>query len=231
MIRAVIFDLDHTLFDRHATLMTIAAEFRKAFNVKSGVTDEEIGEKWIYADDHFIYFGWEYVFSYLIENGIFEVPPQFGEYSSFLYRHFAKVAVPFPETIPMLKALRKNGYKLGLITNGGHMLQYKKLEMLSLTDKFDEIIISGDVMADKPDRDIFFIMCEKFSLSPDELVYVGDNPVNDIEGARNAGFKTIWMNTTGFWQEEIPPADLSVTEVSQILSAVKKLDGKNTEGA
>lgn len=224
MIKAVVFDLDHTLFDRHGTLRKLVPAFRQNFKVKKDITDEEIGDKWVYADDHFVYFGWQYILFYLAENGIFEEVPPFDEYRSFVYKYFAKVAVSFPDTSGMLDELRRDGYKIGLITNGSHSLQYKKLYMLNITDKFDEIIVSGDVMIDKPDRDIFYMMCEKFCFDPSDMVYVGDNPINDIEGARKAGYKTIWMKSTGFWEETILPADRTVCSVAEIPDAVRSLD-------
>lgn len=226
MIRAVIFDLDRTLFDRRATLRALAPEMRKSFKIKSGVSDSEIGDKWVYADDRFIYIGWKYIYEYLVESGIFEEPPSFDDYRSFVYKYFARVAVAFPCAAPMLDSLHTAGYKTGLITNGGHFLQYRKLELLSLTDKLDEIIVSGDVGTDKPDRDIFMLMCDKLSLPPDEMVYIGDNPKDDIYGAKKAGYKTIWMNTAAFCSGEAVPADFSVTELSQVLGAVKALDKK-----
>ena len=51
------------------------------------------------------------------------------------------------------------------------------------------------------------IMREKLGFSADEIVYVGDNPVNDIKGARSAGWHTIWMNSTGYWDEKEKRAD------------------------
>ena len=59
MIRAVVFDLDHTLFDRHGTLKSLVPALRETFSVNEKLTDEEIGEYWCYGDDNFVYFGWE----------------------------------------------------------------------------------------------------------------------------------------------------------------------------
>lgn len=227
MIKAVIFDLDHTLFDRHGTLREVAKYFRKEFEVSPSITDEEIAEKWIYADDHFVYDGWEYIFAYLVENGVFAVPPEYCDYRSFVYKYFAQIAVSFEETIPMLKNLRNQGYKTGLITNGGHSLQYKKLEMLNLTKYFDEIIVSGDVMIDKPDKEIFLIMSDKLSIAPEDMIYVGDNPKNDIKGARSAGYKTIWMKSTGLWQYGLDPADEEADRVEEIPALVEKISKNN----
>jgi putative hydrolase of the HAD superfamily len=223
-LKAVIFDLDHTLFDRHGTLREVAKQFRHSFRIREGVTDEEIARLWCYADDHFVYDGWKYVLAYLSENGVFEEPPLYDDYRSFVYENFARTAVRFDETMPMLLTLKKRGYAVGLITNGNHALQYRKLQMLGLQYIFDEIIVSGDVMVEKPDREIFRMMCEKLSLEPSQMVYVGDNPRNDIAGARGAGYHTVWMRSTGMWDYEVAPADESVDRVEEIPAAVERIE-------
>lgn len=226
MIKAVIFDLDHTLFDRHRTLRALVQELRKDFSVNEQMTDDEIGDLWCYADDNFVYFGWENIWGYLKEKGVFTEAPLFEDYCSFIYRNFARTAVPFSDTIPMLRKLHSMGYKTGLITNGSHALQYSKLKLLALEEHFDEIITTGDYGIHKPDKEIFYIMSEKFVFSPDEMVYVGDNPVNDIKGARDAGWKTIWMNSTGYWDEKIKRADREVSSVGEVIDAVLSLEEK-----
>ncbi len=224
MIKAVVFDLDHTLFDRHGTLKSLVPKLREEFSVNGKMSDGEIGEIWCYADDHFVYSGWEYILAYLSDNGVFNVTPSFPDYSAFIYKHFAVTAVSFPETIPMLESLRARGIRTGLITNGNHNLQYAKIDMLGLYPYFDEIIATGDYGVHKPDRGIFDIMREKMGFSPDEMVYVGDNPVNDIEGARGAGWKTVWMKSTGYWDEKIAPADREVNTVNEVFDTVLSME-------
>ncbi len=224
MIKAVIFDLDHTLFDRHGTLKSLVPRLREEFSVNDEISDGEIGELWCYADDHFVYFGWEHIHGYLAEKGVFKVIPPFEAYCSFIYKYFAITAVPFPETIPMLEALRSRGLKTGLITNGNHNLQYAKIDMLELHSHFDEIIATGDYGVHKPDREIFDIMRKKMGFSPEEMVYVGDNPINDIKGARDAGWKTVWMKSTGYWDAKIDPADREVNKVSEVIDAILNLE-------
>lgn len=224
MIRAVVFDLDHTLFDRHGTLKALVGALRKEFPVNEKLGDDEIGDIWCHADDNFVYFGWENIWGYLCEKGVFADKVKYEDYRSFVYKYFATTAVPFEKTVPMLKELSKRGYKTGLITNGDHALQYKKIRMLSLQNCFDEIIVSGDVDVHKPDREIFDIMRDKFLFKPNEMVYVGDNPINDIDGARKAGWKTVWMNSTGYWDPKIARADCEVTSVEQVLDAITYLE-------
>lgn len=227
MIKAVVFDLDHTLFDRHGTLRAIVGDFRKKFNTNPDFSDDDIAKIWIYADDHFVYSGWAYIFMCLKENGVFITPPDFADYRSFVFEEFAKTAVRFEKSLPMLETLKKNGYKVALITNGQHALQYSKLKNTGLMYVFDEIIVSGDVGVDKPDGEIFSIMCEKLGFGPEEMVYVGDNPVNDIAGAKAAGWKTIWMNSTGTWNPKAPDPDASVLSVEEVTEAVEKLQEIN----
>ncbi len=224
MIRAVIFDLDHTLFDRHGTLRSLVQALRREFPVNENISDEQIGDYWCYADDNFVYYGWENIWGYLKDKGVFTGEVTFDAYRSFIYKYFAVTAVPFPETKPMLKRLREMGYKTGLITNGDHSLQYSKIKMLSLSGYFDEIIVTGDYDIHKPDKEIFDIMRNKFVFKPEEMVYVGDNPLNDIKGARGAGWKTVWMNSTGFWDEKIDRADREVRRVGEVVQAVLSLE-------
>lgn len=224
MIKAVVFDLDHTLFDRHGTLKYLVPSLRKEFSVNEKMTDDEIGNLWCYADDSFVYSGWENIWGYLSDKGVFSVTPPFEDYCAFIYKYFACTAVSFPETVPMLEKLRSLGYKTALITNGYHELQYSKIKMLSLEEHFDEIIVSGDYDIFKPDRGIFDIMRKKLGFEPEEMVYVGDNPVNDIEGARSAGWKTMWMRSTGYWDSNIKRADREVDTVSEVIKAVQSME-------
>ena len=224
MIKAVVFDLDHTLFDRHATLRAIVPALRDSFDVNPDMSDEKIASLWCCADDSLVYHGWERIWSFLIENEVFVSAPEFTAYRDFLIKSFGCTAAAFPETVPMLRTLRERGYKTALITNGYHDLQNKKIDMLGLRECFDEIMVSGDYEADKPDRRIFDIMREKLGLLPEELVYVGDNPVNDIKGAAGAGWKTVWIKSTGYWDMTVPRADAEVSFVTEIPDIINSIE-------
>jgi len=223
MIKAVLFDLDHTLFDRHGTLTALVPELRRAFRVDEGKTDEEIAKIWCYADDSFVYDGWYYIFSYLTEQGVFASPAEYESYRSFVYENFAKTAVRFNYTLPILERLKSRGYKIGLITNGQHALQYKKLELTGLRYIFDEIIVSGDYMIEKPSKEIFLIMCEKLSLKPEECVYVGDNRKNDVDGASSAGMRTVWVQSTNKRQTGKYEPDAVITTLTELEDVILRL--------
>ena len=229
MIRAVVFDLDHTLFDRHATLRAIVPALRARFSVPPSFTDKEIGDAWTYADDSYVYDGWQYIFGCLQEKGILPQDAQYADYRTFIYEQFAKTAVRFDDTLPMLETLRDRGYKIALITNGNHALQYKKLELTGMAYIFDEIIVSGDVGVDKPEKEIFLMMCEKLGFAPEETVYVGDNPIADIDGAAGAGMKTVRILSTNRHIFGRRTPDETVETVREIPDAVERIRKKYEE--
>ena len=228
MIRAVFFDLDHTLFDRHSTLLACVPYLRSRFRVSPDLSDAEIGKIWCYADDHFVYDGWEYIFAYLVERGVFTDPPKYEAYRSFVYDAYSRVAVRYEYILPMLSALKRRGYLVGLITNGTHALQYKKLEMTGLKYVFDAVVVSGDVGVEKPDREIFRFACEKLGVTPEECVYVGDNRKNDIDGAAGAGMRTVWLRSTNPGQTGKHSPDVTVDDLKTLPAIIQGIQLETT---
>ena len=117
------------------------------------------------------------------------------------------------------------GMKLGIVTNGDHDLQMNKLRLLHFDGFVDEIVISGDVGVQKPDTKPFEVMSEKLGIPPSQLLYVGDNPLNDVEGSRNAGYIPVWVKTIGNWCfDDIERCEYEVETVAEIPEIVKKIN-------
>ena len=226
MIKAVVFDLDHTLFDRYATIKKLVPQLRKHFDLGDGITDEYFIHELSYADKHYVHKGWEGIYNHLVSKGIFRTLPGFAEYTEIVLRHFRHIAEKYDFAEPTLKKIKSKGYKIGLITNGSHELQYKKLGKLELTDLFDEIIVSGDTPYQKPDERIFLMMAEKMGIAPQEMMYVGDHPLNDVEGSRKAGCVSVWVKTTGTWIfPEIKKPTLQIETVEELPLLLDEING------
>ena len=100
-------------------------------------------------------------------------------------------------TINILELAKKNNVKLGVITNGPSEHQWAKIDALGVEKLIprENIIVSGDLgIINKPDVRIFDDMQEKLQLDTESLYYIGDSFENDIVGANNAGWKSIWIN-------------------------------------
>lgn len=225
MIKAAVFDLDHTLFDRYATIRKLVPELREHFDLNDGVTDEFFAEELCYGDKHNVHKGWKGIHKHLVSKGIFRTVPEFSEYTRIVLEHFRNIAVKYDFAEEVLRELKKSGYKVALITNGDAPLQYKKLQMLGLRDAFDEIIVSGETPYEKPQKEIFLLMAEKLNIKPEEMLYIGDHPVNDVDGARKAGCIPVWVRTTGTWIfPEIEKPELQVESVKEIPLILKKIN-------
>ncbi len=228
MIKGVVFDLDHTLFDRYATLRAVLPEMYKRLRDKipENLSENDFIEGLIAGEKKHIYFGWAYTAERLIEQGIFLPNTTGDEVWHCLYTYcWPLAAIKFPFTEPCLKELRDMGLKLGILTNGAKELQMRKIKMLGMESFVDKILTSGEVGVDKPDPKPFEVMSEKIGISPSELLYVGDNPLNDVEGSRNAGYIPVWVKTIGNWSfEHIKRPDFEVETVAEIPKLVKQIN-------
>lgn len=86
---------------------------------------------------------------------------------------------------------------VGLITNGPEQAQWEKLERLGWTDHFDTVVISGRVGTPKPDPRPFEVACDRLEVDPTDVLHIGDHPIHDIEGARQAGLAVIQVVEDG----------------------------------
>lgn len=92
----------------------------------------------------------------------------------------------------LLDGLRPH-VRLGMITNGSTEMQWEKIDQLALRDRFDEILVAGDLGIYKPDPRIFLRLAEALGVSPAETLFVGDSFESDVVGAAAAGMRTAWI--------------------------------------
>lgn len=127
----------------------------------------------------------------------------------------------YPEIDELLGALA--GYKLGIVTNGVPDLQREKLEGSCLLDRFQAVVISGELDIGKPERGIFDHICKTLEVEPSACVMVGDNPERDVAGAAAAGMKAVWVERGFKAKDPRYPADLEVTNLLQMLPWLEAL--------
>ena len=80
-----------------------------------------------------------------------------------------------------------------MVSNGRSPFQERNFNALGISDLFSSVVISEAVGHRKPEKEIFLLACESLSVSPNETVFVGDNPSVDIDGANNCGMYTIYV--------------------------------------
>ena len=93
-----------------------------------------------------------------------------------------------------LEALEERGYKMHIISNGYQDIQIKKMKSSGIYHFFDQIITNDIAGARKPEKAIFDFALFKANADISNSLMIGDNLIADIEGARNAGLRTIYFN-------------------------------------
>jgi putative hydrolase of the HAD superfamily len=124
------------------------------------------------------------------------------------------------DTLPTLKKLEADGYRLGLISNAGDDHDVHQLaQRLGIASFFDFIVTSAACSYRKPHPRIFELALSNWYFLPSEAVMVGDNLEADIRGAKNAGLYGIWISRRAGErtedQKHIQP-DASLTSLSEL---------------
>ena len=122
----------------------------------------------------------------------------------------------FPDTLPTLQRFKALGVPMGIISNyGTHLLDL--LPKLKIFDFFDFIIVSAIVGTVKPDPKIFEIGIEEAGVPADQILYIGDNFVDDIQGANRVGINAVLINRPGREPEQAPHMIDSLQEIERIV--------------
>ncbi len=87
--------------------------------------------------------------------------------------------------------------RIGIVSNNLTREQHEKLRFCGFDTLVDAVVISEEAGASKPDPAIFGLALERIGATADETVMVGDAWRTDIAGARAAGLRAIWFNPAG----------------------------------
>jgi putative hydrolase of the HAD superfamily len=113
----------------------------------------------------------------------------------------------YADVRPGLERLRAR-YALATLSNGN-----ADLGRIGVAELFSVSLNARSVGAAKPDRRCFERLVEDLRLEPREVIYVGDDPLLDVEAARTAGLATAWMNRTAqTWPVTVRRADIDVSD-------------------
>ena len=94
----------------------------------------------------------------------------------------------FEDVRPALERLR-NRYRLATLSNGN-----ADLRRIGIARYFDASLTARELGAQKPDSRCFESLARALDLEPAQILYVGDDPLLDVEGARACLLRTAWMN-------------------------------------
>lgn len=108
-------------------------------------------------------------------------------------------------------------FKLCALSNGN-----ANIKRLGLTHLFDFAFSAEEVGGAKPLHHLFSAALSKASLQAQEMIYVGDDPLLDVDAAKDLGIHAIWMDR-GKKEAGRHQADQIITEISQLDSAIRTI--------
>jgi pyrophosphatase PpaX len=202
VIKAVIFDFDGTLADTLPVCFLAFEGVFKKFDNREVTTDEIIAmfgpsETGIIREN-------------LKNNNYDEAIDLYYE----IYRDQHNIVEDSEEINTLLKQLRTNGYKLGIVTGKARRSLDISLDCLGLNTFFDVIVTGDDVEYPKPNPEGIFKALENLNVSHKEAVFLGDSEADIIAG-KEAGVLTIGVQ----WLPNIQTSEFK-TQPDEIHSSV-----------
>ena len=121
----------------------------------------------------------------------------------------------FADVAPALARLRRR-YALASFSNGN-----ADLGRIGLAHHFAVSLNAREVGAGKPHPRCFERLAQELELAPVEILYVGDEPLLDVQAAQAAGCRAAWMNRRAEpWPPALAPPELTVSDCEQLAVAL-----------
>ncbi len=216
-IKAIIFDLDDTLYDCSGTLVLKSKKLAAKIISKAIKCSEaealklqlelegRLGPKADIAREI---------------ASLYNLPEEFcKEITNTINTLDVEGAILFADTMDSINELKRIGYKLFLVTFGNREMQEKKINFLGLERAFDEIIITENPQGKEK---CFKEILTKYDLEPEQVLCVGDKIKDEIEVGKRLGMSTALMKHGRhyhFYKSEINDEEpyLHITKVSDLL--------------
>ncbi|CQR45977.1 Pyrimidine 5'-nucleotidase YjjG [Paraliobacillus sp. PM-2] len=233
-MRTIVFDVDDTLYDQ-------IRPFKKAVHTcfNRNFSEDELNQLYIssrkFSDELFHQSATgevsiEDLQVYRITEAakIFDISLDREEalYFQKVYLHEQKNITLFDEMQQLMEQL-KHHTQFAVLTNGEQAHQMMKIKQLQLNNWIPEehLFISGALGMAKPSEQVFSYLEKQLSLDKANTIYIGDSFDHDIIGAKQAGWKAIWMNHR---KRQAPSCDVSpdfeVNHPKELLSLFKNQD-------
>lgn len=131
-------------------------------------------------------------------------------------------SVSYPDVRETIEELRKEGYRVGVISDADASDLTLQLRSAGVLSSFDTVTTSSEAMSYKPNPKIFEVALKKMNCKPFEACHIGDSQEMDVTGANNIGLHSILV-THGKTQldKSLPKPTHIVKEVGEVIPLLK----------
>jgi len=159
----------------------------------------------------------------LAEYNIRPSKEDFQWFSKSFFENHKKYITLFPETLLILRELKKTNLHVGIISDIDNDFQDFQFKVFGISKIFDSITTSEEVQIYKPKEKIFQVALNKAGCQGKESIIIGDSYKKDIVGGKNMGMTTIWINKFQPDNVDTEKADFTVTHLKEISPILKEL--------
>jgi putative hydrolase of the HAD superfamily len=225
MIKAVIFDLDNTLWDfMKAKRVAVDAAVEAMIDAGLDLPKEDMIKR-IFS---------LYSIEGIEDQQIFDkvLLKEFGKIDYKIlaagivgYRRAKEGSLTlYPHVMATLTGLAKLGIKIAVVSDAPRLAVWLRLSSFNLHQIFDEVITFDDTGERKPGPKPFRKALELLKLSPAEVIMVGDWAERDVVGAKQVGMMTVFARYGNLFDTKDSGADYEIDDIKEILNVIKKVN-------
>ena len=182
MIDTFIFDIGNVLLD-----FDYMRQFRRLFDEKTAqaIADISVRRPEIWAEMDRGVLTYEEVISQIVRSA-----PHLEAEIRLAIEELYKNVEPFPYSEDWLRNLKEKGYRIYILSNYGEKPFADSKPRMPFLKYADGQLISYEIWEIKPNAAIYQALCDRFSIVPNEAVFIDDSPAN-IAGAAAYGLNTV----------------------------------------
>lgn len=199
MIKAVIFDIDDTLYNEidfvKSGFMLVAEYFSKKYSKDLKEVYNNLLSLFKVSP--------KLVFNRLLKLYNIIDDKEQANLVKMYREHVPKIALD-SNVIELFGWLHENNYKIGIVSDGNYITQKNKCEALKLYNYIDYIVLTGKYGKEyfKPNKKPFELIANELFININEMIYIGDNPKKDFYPSVY-GIKTVrFYNKNGVYYNE-----------------------------
>jgi 2-haloacid dehalogenase len=115
---------------------------------------------------------------------------------------------PYPEVPEVLAALKRQGVRTAILSNGSPDMLREGIEAAGLADRLGEVLSVEEVGVFKPAPEVYHLATSRLGLPARAVAFLSSNGW-DVHGAASFGFATVWVNRGSAPDERLPGAPVA----------------------